>query len=143
MVQTIQQFVKRAQEGLTWAKVSRWFGFGGKAQIISAAVGSSMEQENLLLPENRDCLKSFVKYGHQFTESVLPKFFKLGDKQSVCCYLERGDALSEEAIAAVLNRQDKELTEVLLASKSWVPFPYGTTLAMVKHHEQALEEAAA
>lgn len=110
------------------------------AKVIRTAVYDDSVQQSFLLPENKHLLEAFVECGHQFKESLVRDFIHCADRLLIKTYIETGHSLTREHICAVLARKDPELTEAMIETKCWVPFPYGNTLSMptgCHHHDDA------
>ena len=121
-------------------RLLRRLGFGRVADVVREAADNPYVQEDLLEPENKGYLKAFVMRGNTFSKGVLAKFLLRGDKVVVRYYLERAKSLDEDAIRAVLDRQDKDLVQIMLDEKLWCPFPFCCVYPVSAHHEKALNE---
>lgn len=139
-------------------KIKRFFGGGKEATAVNdvsaeeiaalvRAISYGYEAQNVLFhPGNEKCLLAFVEYGHTLNSNLLGTFFAEAPSRAVEIYLERGEELSEESINAILARNDDILVQALLASGSWAPFPYGSSMshpgAIHHDHHEFPEEGA-
>lgn len=138
-------------------KFKKFFGVGNNVareeatrEEIAAlvrAVAHGVESQNVLFqPGNEKCLAAFVEYGHSVDAAHLGNFFKEAPAELVKIYLERGEEISEENRMAILDRKDDAITEALLNSGSWVPFPYGSSLShplAISHDHHDVPETGA
>lgn len=115
-------------------RIKQWLGIGHTNAIILGAANSVEMQAWLLEPSNSRYLRAFVaRQKYLFDDKVSVRFFTEANRDTVLMYLGYTNTVNEACIQALLARKDKEMTDKLLSEKLWVPFPYGTTLAMSQH----------
>ncbi len=125
-------------------KIKKLLGVGktDAAALIRDIIKGHESQEVLFEPDNQHVLAAFVAYGHEFTPRFCAVFLETADRKLVKTYLEIGFELDDKAKQAVLNRKDDELSQLMMESGSWAPFPFGSCMHHSAHRHQELENEA-
>lgn len=112
------------------------------AALVREVVRGEEGQEVLFEPENVKALQAYVEYGHSFAPRYFLSFLAVAEKPLVKTYLEMGFELGDKEKSAVLALEDDELTQTMIDSGSWAPFPYGNCVShpSSNHHEIELHE---
>ncbi len=112
-------------------KIKSLLGLGkvDAAALIRDIIKGHESQDVLFAPENAHVLKAYVEYGHKFSHGYCATFLETADRELVKIYLETGFELDDNAKSAVIARKDDELTQLMIDSGSWAPFPYGSCLS--------------
>lgn len=112
-------------------KLKKLLGFGNDvAAQVRGIICGQLDEQVLFDPENKDCLKAYVEYGHKLSQDGLSVFFKVADSSLIKTYLEMGFEIGDKAKQVLLDRNEPELIQQMIDSGSWSPLPFGSCM----HH---------
>lgn len=95
---------KYSEKNAVMARVKQIFANGDAAAVVRCVAYNPEAQQMLFLPENKDYLEEFVRYGHEFCGKNVARFVAVATPEMLKNYFEMGYLLDADAQLLLVQR---------------------------------------